>query len=65
MSKVKLQTVKKEGTNQYSKEFDFDLAEKMLRKSKNWELAPSNGYEFKDGTLVEKGKANQPAKKSE
>lgn len=62
MAKVKLETVEKEGKKSYSKEYEQELAEKVLRKSKGWKLADSR-YDFKDGTLIEKSK--QPAKKSD
>lgn len=63
MAKVLLKTVPKKGSESYSKEFDSELAEKVLRKSKNWELPGDSKHEFKDGVLTLKGK--QPDKKSD
>lgn len=37
------------------KDFDLELAQKVLKKSKKWELPNDSKYEFVDGSLRLKG----------
>lgn len=39
-----------------TQKFDKDLAEKVLRKSKNWKIPEGSKYIFKDGVILEKSK---------
>ncbi len=53
---IKLETIVKGGGEPYKKAFPRDLAEKVLKKSKNWKIQDGEPYVFKDGALIEKAK---------
>lgn len=49
---IKLETVKKGDIPSRSQSFEQGLAEKVLRKSKNWRLPEDSKYVFKDNSLI-------------
>lgn len=54
---IKLETIpRKEGVKPNKQAFTRDLAEKILKKSKNWKIQDGEPYVFKDGALIEKAK---------
>ncbi len=58
MANVKLITIPKEGDKRKprTQEFEQGLAEKVMRKSKNWKLPDDSKFVFKDGALIPKKK---------
>lgn len=56
---VKLK-VKKSGREQ---PFELDHAEKILRKSRNWEISDDK-YTFKDGSILTKAKTSKKTTKT-
>lgn len=40
----------------YKKEYDVEVAEKILRKSKSWSLDKDSNMTFKDGVIIPKAK---------